>query len=539
MGANEERPAPASVVVVRQGQRLDREGAFEVELEDAGGTRITGGEAVDLPFGYHTLVGRDGEETSLIVSPGRCYLPDDLRMWGWGVQLYSLHSASSWGIGDLGDLARLGRWARGMGAGLLLLNPLHAAAPGQSSPYYPSSRCFRNPLYIDVETVARSFGIELEPGDARALTRSPTIDRLAVQDVKMTALDKLWRSWSGSPEFDRYVAESGEALSEFARLAADDDGRDARFHMWLQWLLREQLAVAQQEIDVVHDLAIGADPGGADSQIWNDAFAHDVRIGAPPDEFAASGQDWGMPPFDPWKLRALNYEPFIQTIRATMTSGAGVRVDHVMGLFRLWWIPAGASPVEGAYVRYPKDDLLNILALESQRASSYVIGEDLGTVEPGVREEMAERDMMSYRVMWFEPSPPVDYPELALAAVTNHDLPTIAGVWTGADLREQKEIGLDVDEEAEAYLRERLRERAGVPDDAPVETVIERTYAALAQAPSRLKVATLEDALALEQKPNQPGTTDERPNWSLRLPLSLEELEQAELPRRIARALNK
>jgi 4-alpha-glucanotransferase len=208
-----------------------------------------------------------------------------------------------------------------------------------------------------------------------------------------------------------------------------------------------------------------------------------------------------------------------------------------MGLFRLWWIPEGASATEGAYVRYPKDDLLNILALESHRARSYVIGEDLGTVEPSVREEMAERNMLSYRVMYFEPSPPEHFPDLALACVSNHDLPTIAGLWTGTDMEEEKEIGLEVDEEAEAILRGRIRERAGVDDDAPVEEVVVGAHAALAQAPSMIKVATLEDALAVDRRPNVPGTTDERPNWSLRLPLSLEELEDAELPTRIARAL--
>jgi 4-alpha-glucanotransferase len=188
-------------------------------------------------------------------------------------------------------------------------------------------------------------------------------------------------------------------------------------------------------------------------------------------------------------------------------------------------------------VRYPKDDLLNILALESHRARSFVIGEDLGTVEHSVREEMQARNMMSYRVMWFEPSPPKYFPELALACVTNHDLPTIAGLWSGDDLKEQAEIGLETDEGAEAILRGRLRERAGVDEDAEVGDAIAGAYEALGKAPSRIKIATLEDATAMRRRPNQPGTIDERPNWSLRLPLSLEELEQAPLARRIARAL--
>jgi 4-alpha-glucanotransferase len=542
MGAETPAPPRSEVLVVRAGRPLDRAGRFEVVLEDGTETRIEGGALIDLPFGYHSMRSMsDGTQSRLIVSPGRCYLPEGLRTWGWAVQLYSLHSSSSWGIGDLGDLLKLARWAKGLGSGMLLLNPLHAADPGQPSPYYPSSRCFRNPLYIDVEDVARRTGAGSAPAEPRALSAEGTIDRLKVHEAKMGALEALWARRADSPSFEAYLLEGGEPLRAFARLAAEASGstdeEGVRFHMWLQWLLHEQLKEAQNEIDVVHDLAIGADPGGADVRIWDRAFAHEVRIGAPPDEFSATGQDWGMPPFDPWKLRALDYEPYIQTVRASMSSGAGVRIDHVMGLFRLWWIPEGAEPTEGAYVRYPKEDLLDILALESHRARSYVIGEDLGTVEPGVREEMEERSLLSYRVMWFESSPPDNYPELALAAVTNHDLPTIAGVWTGSDLQEQRDIGLEIDEEAEAHLRGRLREHAQVADDASVEEVIERTYGALARAPSRLKVATLEDACAMERKPNQPGTSDERPNWSLRLTLSIEELTEAGLPERIARAL--
>ena len=215
-----------------------------------------------------------------------------------------------------------------------------------------------------------------------------------------------------------------------------------------------------------------------------------------------------------------------------------MRVDHVMGLFRLCWIPEGASAADGAYVRYPKDDLLNILALESHRARAYVVGEDLGTVEPAVREEMRARKMLSYRVMYFEADGPERFPELALACVTNHDLPTIAGLWNGRDIADQQEIGLEVDEAAERGLRDRLQERAGVTTNAAVEDVIVGAYDALSSAPSRVKMATLEDATAMDRRPNQPGTLDERPNWSLRLPLSIGELQAAPLPKRIADALS-
>lgn len=549
MDAGEDTPPGSRGVVLRRGESLDLAGTYEVRIEDGGKGQVEGGQPVDLPFGYHRISlpdrhGRGRSDAPLIVSPGTCYLPDDLSTWGWGVQLYSVHSESSWGIGDLGDLGKVARWARGTGAGMLLLNPLHAAAPEQASPYYPSSRCFRNPLYIDVEAVAADMGatIDVEPG--RSLNATDVIDRVAVHETKMHALEELWGQWKGSPEFDRFCADAGDSLVRFAQFAAKAEAREVsggnrvRFHMWLQWILRKQLANMETEIDVVHDLAIGADPAGADAWVWQEAFAQGVTIGAPPDEFATEGQNWGMPPFDPWKLREEGYEPFIETVRAGLSSGAGIRVDHVMGLFRLWWIPEGASAADGAYVRYPAQDLLNILALESQRARAYVVGEDLGTVEDKVRDEMAERNMMSYRVMWFESDPPTEFPELALAAATNHDLPTIAGIWTGADLQDQKEIGLEGDEDAETLLRERLRNHTDVGDDADVEEVIVRAYTALGEAPSRIKVATLEDAFEVERRPNQPGTMDERPNWSMRLPMPVEGWDEAELPKKIGDALS-
>lgn len=567
MEAESDAPPEGNVVVVRGGDALQLKGTHQVLLEDGGRATVTGGEPVTLPSGYHSLETDDGER-SLIVSPGRCYLPDDLDVWGWGVQLYAVHSESSWGIGDLGDLARLAEWARGTGAGMMLLNPLTAAAPGQASPYFPSSRCFRNPIYLDVEQAAAVLDIRLpehvEPG--RALTKAPLVDREAVWAAKLDALEELWSKARSSRRFQRYRDDAGQALTDFATYMTvaeefgwvtgewpegyespngdelsrwrEERADRIRFHEWLQWLAEEQLSLADEGLDLVHDLPIGVDAGGADAWLWHGAFAHGVRTGAPPDEFAAGGQDWGMPPFDPWKLRAMDYKPFIQTIRAGLASGAGLRVDHVMGLFRLWWIPAGAEASEGAYVRYPKDDLLNILALESERAGSYVIGEDLGTVEPIVREEMHERRMLSYRVMWFEPGPPEEYPEQALAAVTNHDLPTIAGLWTGADEREQRSIGLEVDADSEETLRDRLRKTMKASEGEAIEEIVVKTYEALGRAPSMVKVATLEDALVVEARPNQPGTLDERPNWSMRLPLSIEDLQATPLPERIGGALS-
>ncbi|HVE47810.1 MAG TPA: 4-alpha-glucanotransferase, partial [Acidimicrobiales bacterium] len=317
-----------------------------------------------------------------------------------------------------------------------------------------------------------------------------------------------------------------------------DEHRDRiRFHQWIQWLLDGQLAAAGAEIALVHDLAIGVDPEGADSWLWQDCFARGVRVGAPADEFNTQGQDWGLPPFDPWRLRAAAYEPFVRTLRSAFRHAGGMRVDHVMGLFRLYWIPEGAGARDGTYVRYPSEEMLGILALESQRAGAYVVGEDLGNVEDSVREELAARRVLSYRLVWFEDRPPREFPAQALAAVTTHDLPTVAGLWSGEDLLEQEQLGLDPNVESTLEIHERISAWTGLTDSTPVAEVVQALHHLLAEAPSAVVVATLEDGLAVEERPNVPGTTDERPNWSLALPRPLEEVESDPLVLAVAAAL--
>jgi 4-alpha-glucanotransferase len=294
------------------------------------------------------------------------------------VQLYAARSVTSWGIGDLGDLQHLGQWAAGLDAGFLLLNPLHAplpALPQQPSPYYPSSRRYRNPLYLRVEEVpgAAEIGVDLDrlATAGRRLNRDRTIDRDAVYRLKMDALSQLWRR-SGASGFDRYQTWQARALDQYAafcvlveQLGGDwrgweesyrhpDSPAVARFaaahvdrvgfHAWLQWLLDEQLARAAAALPLIQDLPVGFDPAGADAWIWQDALAPHISIGASPDEFNRLGQDWGLPPFVPAKLMAASYEPFIQTVRATLRHAAGIRIDHVLGLFRLFWIPQGRGP---------------------------------------------------------------------------------------------------------------------------------------------------------------------------------------------------
>ena len=311
---------------------------------------------------------------------------------------------------------------------------------------------------------------------------------------------------------------------------------EALYHAWLQWLVARQLAEASQSLAIVQDLPIGIDPGGFDAWEWQDLLAQDMTIGAPPDAFNADGQNWALPPFIPARLRAVAYQPFIETIRAALHHAGGLRIDHVMGLFRLWWIPTGEHSRHGWYVRYPADDLLGIVALESHRAGAYIVGEDLGTVEPGVRERLALRRILSCRLLWFEPEPPRSYPEMAMASVTTHDLPTIAGLWSGADIAAQHGIGLTVSQDAE-NLRGHFRDLLGLADDASAHDAIERAYCRLAEAPSRIVTATLEDAQAMPERPNMPGTVDQWPNWSQVLPQDIETMTTAELPRRIALAL--
>ena len=549
MGAGDDQPVPPDrhpVWCISAGHAEFLHSPADIALEE--GTTLRGVDVLppDLPLGYHLLQPLDGgPSTRLVVSPRRCHLPPGLRTWGWAVQLYSTRSRQSWGIGDLGDLRRLGEWARERGAGLLTVSPLHAPGPGapqQPSPYYPSSRRFRNPLHLRIEDVpgAADAGAELDRLAAmgRALNDDQHIDRDALWALKREALELVFARFKGDTALDAWLREQGESLLQFATYCAiadvhggswltwpdelrrPDSPAVARFadahadavgfHAWIQWLLDLQLEAAST-IPLVHDLAVGFDPGGADAWAWQDLLALDMRVGAPPDEFNQAGQDWGLPPFVPWKLRAEGYRPYIETLRAAFRHAGGLRVDHVMGLFRLFWLPDAADH-GGTYVRYPASDLLDILALESHRARAIVVGEDLGTVEDSVRHELWERHVLSYRLLWFEPNPPEQWPEQALGAVTTHDLPTVAGVWTGADPQA-------------SAMRDRLRDRAGVQDDASLDDVTVDAYRALSRAACSVVVATLEDALQVPERPNQPGTT-EATNWSQALPLPLEDIEQ-------------
>jgi 4-alpha-glucanotransferase len=563
----------AATVVARAGEPRDLPGTVEIVTEDGETIAAPGRLPPELSPGYHTLVDSSGTTARLILSPGRCHLPAG-RRWGWAIQLYALRSRASWGMGDLADLRRFGRWTASWGAGITVLNPLHAPRPGipqEASPYFPSSRCFLNPLYLRIEEVpgASAAGADLgrleEAGQRLNSTR--LIDRDQVYELKMSALETLWSRRTADRRFDAFVERSGPALRSFALYMALYDhhgGPPSRWppehrhpgsaeverfggtnpdrvalHSWVQWLLDEQARAAAEGVGLIGDLAVGVDPEGADAWRWQDAFAVGASVGAPPDQFNRRGQDWGVLGFSPLGLRAAGYDPFIQTVRAGLRHTAGMRLDHVMGLWRLWLIPPGADPSAGAYVTYPVDDLLDILALESRRASAVVVGEDLGTVEPEVRAELARRKMLSYKVLWFEEDPPADYPARALATVTNHDLPTVTGLWTGADLDAQQAMDLDPDVAGTEAIIERLQTWLGLERGTAPADVVRATYKLLGTAPSALLTATLEDALGVSERPNLPGTTSQWPNWRLALPGVLEDVEQVEVAHDISRALSR
>ncbi|MGK2929627.1 MAG: 4-alpha-glucanotransferase [Acidimicrobiales bacterium] len=516
----------------------------------------------DLPIGRHRLAPVDGGPTTLlIVRPRRCVQPPD-RAVALAVQVYAARSEASWGIGDLRDLRMLGAWAASNDVDLLATSPLHAPSPGtvpQPSPYYPSSRRFLSPLHITVDEVAgadRDEKVALLATEARGLLAERRIDREAVWAAKLPALKRLFdaRGTAIDAEIESFRTRGGDDLQRWAtycaiaeahpapwpewpselrhpsnpavaRFAADHNDR-VRFHAWLQWVADRQLHQVADVCPLIADLAVGVDPGGADAWSDQDMLALDARIGAPPDEFAADGQDWGLPPSIPHALRADGYESFARTIRANMRNGGGIRIDHVLGLFRTYWIPSDGDPARGAYVRSNAEELLAVLAIESERAGTFVVGEDLGTVGPGVRETLAANGVLGTRLVYFEDDPPEAWRSNVLGAATTHDLPTIAGVWTGADRRQREEAGLSAD--GTEQLRETVRRIAGESPD--VEGAICAVHEALAASPADIVVGNLDDVLAVEERPNMPGTIDEWPNWSIALPTSLDDLVDGPAP---------
>jgi 4-alpha-glucanotransferase len=506
-------------------------GPCELVLEDGTSLGTVDHLPPDLPLGYHDLVPIDGGPTTrLVVHPTRCL--DAPRAWGVACQTYALWSEQSWGIGDLRDVATLARRVGSAGGGALLLSPLHAphpALPQDPSPYYASSRRYRNPLLIPLD------GPPPVPADG------PLVDHDRVWRAKRAALEAQFEGQRWDPAWRAWARHEGEALWRFASwcAVADDHGPDWRrwpdvfrhprsssitershddpavadrveFHAWLQWRIEQALAdAAAAGVDLIGDLAVGFAGHGADAWEYQDELALDVRIGAPPDPFSEHGQDWGLPGFVPWRLRASAYRPLIETARLAFRGLAGMRIDHVMGLFRQFWIPAGAEPADGAYVHFPGEELVAILALEAVRAGVYLIGEDLGTVEPEVREAMRRYGILGTRVLWFETDPPDEWPEANLATITTHDLPTIAAVWTGGD--------------GDQDMHERLERLTGLGSDRPVAEVAAAAHRHLLASPARLRLVTAEDLSGATARPNEPSAPLPE-NWRRRLPVAVDRL---------------
>ncbi|ASO18945.1 4-alpha-glucanotransferase [Actinoalloteichus hoggarensis] len=592
--AAERRSRMPATIVLRQGESSGLTGPAVIELEDGRVRAVVDRLPTDLPLGWHRL--RTGDEfTTLVVAPRA--VPRVPRAWGWMVQLYALHSTGSWGIGDYGDLRELlGRSATELGADVVLLNPLHAPAltePVQPSPYSPSSRRFANPLYLRIAELAE---YQAAPASVReridALAIPAAADRIdydAVWQAKQAALELLWPSAGPLDLTDQ------PALRDFATFAAlaerhgadwrdwPADLRDPRspavdaaraeladrvgFHAWSQRCCVEQLDAAHRagrdagmRVGVIADLAVGVTPDGADSWALQDVLATEVSVGAPPDDFNQQGQRWGLPPWRPDRLAELGYAPYRDMLRAVLSRADGIRIDHVLGLWRLWWVPPGETADRGTYVRYDADAMLGILALEAVRAGAVVIGEDLGTVPDGVTEALHEREILSSSVLWFQRAeeddpelpagtllPPSRWREFAAASVSTHDLPTAAGFLRGEHVRVRAELGvLTADIETEraradaeraefvAYLSDEgvlpvrgstnpgaVAERTAEPSE---EEIILAMHALLARTPARLLFASPYDLVGEPRQPNLPGTVDEYPNWRLPLPVTLDEL---------------
>lgn len=582
-------------------------GALEPAAPGEGG-RVALPLPARMPLGYHRLdlaAGGVAASVILVVAPPCCHLPAELgsgvKNWGVTCQLYGLRSARNWGMGDFSDLAALAGGLGTQGARVLGINPLHAlfaAEPRHRSPYSPSSRCFLDYLYIDVTAVpgfAEDGAASALVSDAavRAAQTSEYVDYAAVAAAKRPVLEALFRSLgeraTAEEAFRRFQKAGGRALADFAAFEAlDEHFRKAGIFSWrgwpselrspdspavadfaarhrgrveffqfLQWEADRQLGAAAEAgrrgglaLGLYRDLAVGADPAGAEAWADQTLLAPGIAIGAPPDALNRVGQNWGLAPYNPLALQRAGFAPFIAALRANMRHAGVLRIDHAMSLARLYWVPRGGPATNGSYVAYPFEDMLRILALESRRQQCAVIGEDLGTVPEGFRERMREAGALSYRVLAFERRDgafvrPGDYPPLAAATSATHDIATLKGFWLGRDLEWRRRLGLYPDAAAAATeAAERGRDRgrllealesAGLfapeaaaevlpPDGEPrfSAPLLEAILAYLARARSLLLLVQLEDILGEEEQANLPGTIDQHPNWRRRTARPLE-----------------
>ncbi|MGE5506489.1 MAG: 4-alpha-glucanotransferase [Actinomycetota bacterium] len=551
---------------------------------------------------------------AVIVCPSRAFVPevveDGRRTWGIATQVYALRSTSDWGVGTYHGLAELAKGAGRLGAACVGINPLHALFPGQPdrfSPYAPSSRRFLNVAYIDVEAIPEFADCQqarrmfAAPGFQASLARlrgQKLIDYPDAAQLVRPVLETLY-GWfrkqhldsndARAKAFHRFQKAGGHAAELFATFEAMhekflkegrgywrqwpeeyrhpgsaavarftiDNRERVEFFWWLQFVADQQLGAAQDAgrhagmtIGLYRDLGVGIAGDGAEAWLEQDNLALGVSVGAPPDPLALKGQDWGLLPFNPIALREQAYRPFIGVMAANMRHAGALRLDHAMALQRLYWVPPGMPADQGAYVRYPVDDLFRLVALESRRNNCLIIGEDLGTVPEGFRERMAAMGMFAYRVLVFEKvqdgrvRPPEAFDDQALAIFATHDLPSARGWWAGADVDKRDRLHLYprdgmAAEEREARGRDRhamvaaFAERGllepdfpadGPLDDAQAERLAAAAHAYLGQARSRLMMVQIEDVLGLDMQMNLPGTVDQHPNWRPRFPATNDEI---------------
>lgn len=588
-----------------------------------------------LPLGYHRLTIEAGTEAAsleLAVAPARCHLPPQFaaapHAWGLTCQLYGLHDARDWGVGDFTDLGQIAAAAGVCGAAVLGVNPLHArfaAEPLHLSPYAPSSRQWLDYLSIDAtampgfaedEIVQGLIGGEWFGATHWAARSAQLIDYGAAAACKRPVLEALYRRFQARDladgggartllgrSFREFQRDGGQSLADFAAFEALHEHfcRERRGFSWrgwpspmrnprsvevaafaaahrerveffefLQWEADRQLATAAAagraaglSVGLYRDLAVGADPNGAEAWADQALVAPNASIGAPPDALSRAGQNWGLAPINPIVLRRQGFAPFVACLRANMRHAGILRVDHVMSLYRLYWIPSGMAATNGCYVKYPLDDLLRLVALESVRQTCAVVGEDLGTVPAGFRETMRAANLLSYRIMVFERRSdggfisPQDYPPLAAASAATHDLATLEGFWLGRDIAWRRQLGLYPDAQAEAAeVTERERDRdllldaligegllraedrgrfvskAGEPLYLPALGDAVQRY--LARSHALLMLLQIEDVVGEIEQANLPGTIDAHPNWRRRLRQSLEEVIAGGELRRLA-----
>jgi 4-alpha-glucanotransferase len=569
--------------------------------------------------GYHTLYVGDRAVT-LAAAPKRCFSPRDItpqpRMWGVAVQLYGLRRAGDGGIGSTAALAALATGATKFGADAIALSPTHAmfgADVARYGPYSPSSRLFLNPLHADPGTIFGEARVASVIGELAlteqwtALEAADLIDWPRCAAAKLAVLRRLFESVGGPSEHGDpgshgraladFRARGGDLLEEHAlfeslhasRLAVDrqcwswrkwpSEWQDPRsthvrafaaanaheiaFQVFLQWIADRSLAATQaharaagMRIGLIADLAVGMDAGGSHAWSRQRDLVVGLNVGAPPDVFNPHGQDWGLTAFSPRVLVAGGFAPFIATLRAALRHAGGVRIDHAMGLRRLWLVPEGAAPTEGAYLAYPLDDLVRLIKLESFRHRAIVIGEDLGTVPEGFRQGLLDAGIAGMRALWFERDgkrfrPPQAWPPHAAAMTSTHDLPTVAGWWRGADIDVRARLGLlGPDGDANSQKRKRAHDRrrlwaafreAGIaahqhaPENAA--DAVDAAVRFVAATPAQLALIPLEDMLGLSDQPNLPGTVDEHPNWRRRYPGDARTLFEASQVQRRAESL--